>query len=147
MQVDVDRKNDRAHGLVGRRIDFRSGGEAARFRSRRRQQLGTAARISTLCLRRRQPRQRHGCGRQNEKPFVHRIAQPEILNAAIAAMLTRSESFADSGTICTDLSNPTRSGPITVAPPSSCSILVEIEAEWNAGMIRTFATFVSRLNG
>ena len=31
------------------------------------------------------------------------------------------------------------SGPITVAPPSSCSILVEIEAEWNAGMTSTFA--------
>src|SRR5712691_10654251 len=75
------------------------------------------------------------------------IAQPEILNAAIAAMLTRSESFADSDTICTDLSRPTRSGPITVAPPSSCNIFVEIEAEWNAGMIRTFAMFVSRLNG
>src|SRR5712691_7834179 len=75
------------------------------------------------------------------------IAQPEILNAAIAAMLTRSESFADSDTICTDLSSPTSNGPITVAPPSSCSILVEIEAEWNAGMIRTLATSVSRLNG
>jgi sugar/nucleoside kinase (ribokinase family) len=44
-----------------------------------------------------------------------------------------------SGTICTGLSRPTSSGPITVAPPSSCSILVEIEAEWNAGMTSTLA--------
>ena len=54
-------------------------------------------------------------------------------------MLTRSVSFDDKFTICTELSSPTSSGPITVAPPSSCSILVEIEAEWNAGMTSTFA--------
>ena len=36
---------------------------------------------------------------------------------------------------------------MTVAPPSSCSSLVEIEAEWNAGMISTLAGPVSRQNG
>jgi len=44
-------------------------------------------------------------------------------------MLTMSESFAPSETICTGLSRPISSGPITVEPPSSCSILVEIAAE------------------
>ena len=39
------------------------------------------------------------------------------------------------------------SGPITVAPPSSCSILVEIEAEWKAGMTSTLAGPVRRQNG
>ena len=52
-----------------------------------------------------------------------------------------------SGTICTGRSSPTSIGPITVAPPSSCSSLVEIEAEWNAGMISTLAGPVSRQNG
>src|SRR6266511_2527050 len=54
-------------------------------------------------------------------------------------MLTRSISLADRPTICTGLSKPTNSGPITVAPPSSCSILVEMDAEWNAGMTSTLA--------
>ena len=64
-----------------------------------------------------------------------------------AAMLTSCVSFAVIGTICTERSSPTSSGPITVAPPNSCSILVEIDAEWNAGMISTLAGPVSRLNG
>jgi len=62
-------------------------------------------------------------------------------------MLTRSESVAVRRTICTDLSSPTSSGPITVAPPSSCSSLVDIEAEWNAGMISTLAGPDNRQNG
>ena len=37
--------------------------------------------------------------------------------------------------------------PDHVAPPSSCSILVEIEAEWKAGMISTLAVSVRRQNG
>ena len=36
---------------------------------------------------------------------------------------------------------------MTVAPPSSCNILVAIEAEWKAGMISTFAVSVRRQNG
>jgi hypothetical protein len=62
-------------------------------------------------------------------------------------MLTMSESLAPSETICTGLSRPTSSGPITVEPPSSCSILVEIEAEWNAGMTSTLAGPDRRQNG
>src|SRR5262249_24091726 len=73
--------------------------------------------------------------------------QPLTLNAASAAMLTSSESVAARPTICTGRSSPTSSGPITVAPPSSCSILVEIAAEWNAGMISTLAGPDSRQNG
>ena len=38
-------------------------------------------------------------------------------------------------------------GPMTVAPPSSISILVEMEAEWNAGMISTVAGPDKRQNG
>ena len=34
-----------------------------------------------------------------------------------------------------------------VAPPSSFSILVEIEAAWNAGMTSTLAVSVRRQNG
>src|SRR5947199_1249239 len=73
--------------------------------------------------------------------------QPLTLYAASAAMLTRSESVVASCTICTGMSRPTSSGPITVAPPSSWSILVEIEAEWNAGMISTLAGPDNRQNG
>ena len=54
---------------------------------------------------------------------------------------------AEIETICTGLSRPTSSGPITVEPPSSCSILVEIEAEWNAGMTSTLAGPDRRQNG
>src|SRR5262249_1837786 len=72
---------------------------------------------------------------------------PLTLNAASAAMFTSWASLADSGTICTGRSRPTRIGPITVAPPSSCTSLVEIEAEWNAGMISTLAGPVRRQNG
>ena len=54
---------------------------------------------------------------------------------------------APSDTICTDFSRPTSSGPITVAPPSVCSILVEIAAEWNAGITSTLAGPDSRQNG
>src|SRR5580704_12585113 len=73
--------------------------------------------------------------------------QPFTLNAASAAMLTSWASLADSDTICTGRSRPTRMGPITVAPPNSVSILVAIEAEWNAGMISTLAGPDSRQNG
>src|SRR5262249_58905853 len=52
-----------------------------------------------------------------QRSFRH---YPPTLKAASAAMLTRSESFADRLTICTGLSSPTRIGPMTVAPPSSC---------------------------
>ena len=62
-------------------------------------------------------------------------------------MLTNVASLAPSGTICTGRSRPTSSGPITVAPPSSCSILVEIAAEWNAGITSTLAGPDNRLNG
>src|SRR5262249_16895197 len=54
---------------------------------------------------------------------------PLTLNAASAAILTSWASLADSPTICTGRSSPTRIGPITVAPPNSCRSLVEIEAE------------------
>src|SRR5205085_947601 len=71
------------------------------------------------------------------RPFLHLrlrrsgkiVSYALTLNAAIAAMLTSCASFAESGTICTERSRPTSMGPITVAPPSSISILVEIEAE------------------
>jgi hypothetical protein len=56
-------------------------------------------------------------------------AQPPILKLAIAAMLTMSESFEPRDTICTGFSSPTITGPITVAPPSSCSMRVEMAAE------------------
>src|SRR5580704_7544661 len=72
---------------------------------------------------------------------------PPILKLASAAILTMSLSLAFSETICTGFSSPTMSGPITVAPPSSCSMRVEIEAEWNAGMMSTLAVSVSRQNG
>src|SRR5262249_35637064 len=72
---------------------------------------------------------------------------PLTLNAASAAILTSWASLAESGTICTDRSSPTRIGPMTVAPPSSCNSLVEIEAEWNAGMISTLAGPDRRQNG
>ena len=75
------------------------------------------------------------------------MRHPLTLNAASAAMLTSWVSFADSGTICTGRSSPTSIGPITVAPPSSCRSLVEIEAEWNAGMISTLAGPDRRQNG
>src|SRR5262249_48918905 len=79
---------------------------------------------------------------------VHsRGRHPLTLNAASAAILTSWASLAASGTIWTDRSSPTRIGPITVAPPSSCSSLVEIEAEWNAGMISTLAGPDRRQNG
>ena len=74
-------------------------------------------------------------------------AQPLTLKAARPAMLTRSLSVADRPTICTGRSSPTSSGPITVAPPSSCSILVEIAAEWSAGMTSTLAGPDRRENG
>ena len=62
-------------------------------------------------------------------------------------MLTMSLSLALSGTICTGLFRPTMSGPMTVEPPSSYSILVELEAEWNAGMTSTLAGPDKRQNG
>jgi hypothetical protein len=37
--------------------------------------------------------------------------------------------FAPSGTIWTDFSRPSNTGPITVTPPICCSSLVEMEAE------------------
>src|SRR5262249_54969919 len=82
------------------------------------------------------------CDRRRALPSQFLFALPHhplTLNAASAAMLTSWASLAESGTICTDRSSPTRIGPITVAPPSSCNSLVEIEAEWNAGMISTLA--------
>ena len=39
------------------------------------------------------------------------------------------------------------SGPMTVAPASSCIILVEMEAEWKAGMTSTLAGPDRRQNG
>ncbi len=57
------------------------------------------------------------------------------------------ETEADSGQICTDLERPTRIGPTTVAEPRVCSSLVEIEAEWIAGMISTLAESERRMNG
>src|SRR3954465_11449840 len=75
------------------------------------------------------------------------VNYPLTLKAAGAAMLTSCASLAESGTICTGRSRPTRIGPMTVAPPSSCNSLVEIEAEWNAGMISTLAGPVRRQNG
>ncbi len=52
-------------------------------------------------------------------------------------MFTSWASLAESCTICTERSSPTRIGPMT-APPSSISTLVEI-APRNAGMISTLA--------
>jgi hypothetical protein len=46
----------------------------------------------------------------------------------MAAMLTTSLSLAPKPQICTDRDSPTRMGPMIVAPPSSYSILVEIDA-------------------
>ena len=61
--------------------------------------------------------------------LADRGCHPPMLKLAIAAMLTMSESFAPRDTICTGFSRPTIKGPITVAPPNSCSMRVEIEAE------------------
>src|SRR4051794_19128204 len=72
---------------------------------------------------------------------------PLTSNAASAAMLTIWRSFADNCTICTGRSSPTRMGPMTVAPPSSCRSCVEIDAEWKAGMTSTLAGPLSRQNG
>src|SRR6266508_36258 len=93
-----------------------------------------------------------GCngGNHAAKPVSHNLSpmgHPLTFNAASAAILMSWASLAESGTICTGRSSPTRIGPITVAPPSSCSILVEIEAEWNAGMINTLAGPDRRQNG
>src|ERR1700722_13538259 len=57
------------------------------------------------------------------------------------------ETDADSGQICTGFDRPTRIGPTTVAPPSAWTSLVEMDAEWMAGMIRTLASLVRRMNG
>ena len=62
-------------------------------------------------------------------------------------MLRIFETEADSGEICTDLERPSRIGPTTVASPRACTSLVEIEAEWIAGMISTLAGPVRRMNG
>ena len=70
-----------------------------------------------------------------------------MLKLAIAAMLTISESFAPNETIWIAFSNPTINGPMTVAPPSSCNIRVEMAAEWKAGMINTLAVSLRRQNG
>src|SRR5262249_51223177 len=83
-------------------------------------------------------------------PFATGFLPPPYsltLDASCAAILTSWASLAESGTICTDRSSPTRIGPMTVAPPSSCNSLVEIEAEWNAGMISTLAGPDRRQNG
>jgi hypothetical protein len=45
------------------------------------------------------------------------------------------------------LGTPVRMGPITVAPAISCMSFTEIEAEWRAGMTRTFAGPVRREKG
>src|SRR5690606_6900196 len=62
-------------------------------------------------------------------------------------MLAMSESRAEMGRICTGRSNPTSNGPSTVEPPSSCSIFVEMAAEWPAGMTSTLAGPESRQEG
>lgn len=49
--------------------------------------------------------------------------------------------------ICTGFSNPTISGPMTMAPPNSCSMRVEMAAEWKVGMINTLAVSFKRQNG
>src|SRR4029077_5038513 len=76
-----------------------------------------------------------------------RSLYPLTLYAASAAMFTTSVSFDDKFTICTELSSPTSNGPMTVAPPSVCSILVEIAAEWNAGITSTLAGPERRQSG
>ena len=68
-------------------------------------------------------------GRRRVDDIAVRGPHPPILKLASAAILTMSESLAPSATICTGRSRPTISGPMTVAPPSSCNILVEMEAE------------------
>ena len=51
------------------------------------------------------------------------------------------------GTICTGFLRPTRSGPISVEPPSTRRSLVEIDAAWIAGITSTFAVSVRRQKG
>ena len=63
------------------------------------------------------------------------------------ARLRIFDTEADSGQICTDLERPSRMGPTTVAPPRACTSLVEMEAEWMAGMTRMLAESVRRMNG
>ena len=60
---------------------------------------------------------------------VPRKSVVRVVRAAMAAMLTMSLSLALRPTIWIGLLRPTSIGPITVQPPSSCSILVEIEAD------------------
>ena len=63
-------------------------------------------------------------------------------------MLNR-RSFLLGATALAGLAAPAMVSPAMAqsAPPSSCNILVEIDAEWNAGMISTLAGPVRRLNG
>src|SRR6185437_6412565 len=75
--------------------------------------------------------------------FVHRL----ISYAAITAVLKISLILALSGAIWMERSKPTSSGPITETPPTCCNSLVEMDAEWMAGMMRTFAVSVRRQNG
>ena len=67
--------------------------------------------------------------------------------AAIAAILSNSEEVHPMRTIWTDLDIPISIGPITVAPPSSPNIFVEMEAEWIAGMTNTLALSLRREKG
>src|SRR5271166_2101982 len=102
---------------------------------------------------RRAPRPDGGCNRGDYAFELgallagHRTPQPLTLNAASAAMLASWVSLAESGTIWTGRSRPTRIGPIRVAPPSTSRSLVEIEAEWKVGMISTLAGPDRRQNG
>ena len=70
-----------------------------------------------------------------------------ISKAAIAARFTISVAVADMEAICTGFARPVSKGPTTVMPPSCWSILVEIEAEWAAGITNTLADAVNRQNG
>ena len=54
---------------------------------------------------------------------------------------------ADSWQIWTGFDRPRSSGPMTVAPPTACTSLVAMEAEWMAGITRTLASPVRRWKG
>ena len=49
--------------------------------------------------------------------------------------------------VCVDFDKPTKRGPMTVAPPITSVMVVAIEAEWMAGIIKTFAGPLKRQNG
>ena len=62
-------------------------------------------------------------------------------------MLRIWDTEADRAQICTDFPSPSSSGPTEVTPPRRLVSLVEMEAEWIAGITSTLASSVRRTKG